>query len=134
MLGVDKEFYVFADRDILMGWEVKAILRKCLSYDFVSSFNQLIDLTDEDSARIISRKLIDGSGYAARPRTEICAEFCTFTRKAFEKVGGWDESGGQEGDEVQSCKTREMLSVFESPGLAYRLSSGAREDCRERCG
>lgn len=133
-LGADKEFYVFADRDILMGWEVKAILRKCLSYDFVSSFNQLIDLTDEDSDRIIRRKPIDGSGYITRSRTEICAEFCTFTRKAFEKVGGWDESGGKKGDEVQSRRTREMLSVFESPGLAYRLSSVDTESSRERCG
>ena len=134
-LGADKDFYIFADRDILMGWEVKANLRKCLSYDFVSSFNQLIDLSDEDTDRIVSRKQIDGSSYIARPRTEICAEFCTFTRSGFESVGGWDESGGKKGDEVQSRKTRQMLSVFESPGLAFRLSSGASEDSRkQRCG
>lgn len=134
-LGADKDFYVFADRDILMGWEVKANLRKCQSYDFVSSFNQLIDLTDEDSGRIVSQKRIDGSGYTTRPRTEICAEFCTFTKTAFERIGGWDESGGKEGDQVQSRKTRQMLSVFESPGLAFRLSSGASEDSQKRrCG
>jgi hypothetical protein len=134
-LGADKDFYVFADRDILVGWEVKANLRKCLSYDFVSSFSQLIDLTEGDTGRLVSQKQIDGSGYTARPRTEICAEFCTYTKSAFQRVGGWDESGGEEGDEVQSRKTSQMLSVFESPGLAYRLFSGASEESwKQRCG
>ncbi|HSO76679.1 MAG TPA: glycosyltransferase family 25 protein [Blastocatellia bacterium] len=133
--GADKDFFVFADRDIFMGWEVKAILRKCLSYDFVSCFSQLIDLTEDDTVRLVSQKKIDGSAYKPRPRTEICAEFCTFTRTAFERIGGWDETVGKEGDEIQSRKTREMLSMFESPGLAFRLSSGASENSRkQRCG
>jgi glycosyl transferase, family 25 len=127
-LGADKEFYVFADRDILSGWEVRANLLKCLDYDLVSSFDQLIDLPEEDSVKIVNREQFDGSAYTARPRTEICAEFCTFTRAAFERVGGWDESGGKKGDEIQSRKARQMLSVFESPGLAYRLFSGANGD------
>ncbi len=133
-LGADKDFYVFADRDILVGWEVKANLLKCLSHDVVSSFNQLIDLTEEDTGRIVSQKQIDGSAWVPRPRREFCAEFCTFTRTAFERVGGWDESGGIEGDKVQSRKARQMLSVFESPGLGFRLFSGASEDSRkQRC-
>jgi len=124
-LGADKQFFVFADRDILSGWEVRANLRKCLDYDFISSFEQLIDLTEEDTGKIVNREQIDGAAYTPRPRAEICAEFCTFTRAAFERVGGWDESGGKKGDEIQSRKAREMLSMFESPGLAYRLYSGA---------
>lgn len=127
-LGADKQFYVFADRDVLSGWEVRANLRKCVDYDFVSSFDQLIDLTEEDTGKIVNREQIDGSAYTPRRRREICAEFCTFTRAAFERVGGWDESGGQKGDDIQSSKARQMLSVFESPGLAYRLFSGATED------
>ena len=127
-LGADKQFYVFTDRDISSGWEVRAILLKCLDYDLVSSFDQLIDLPEEDSRKIVNEELFDGSGYTPRPRTEICAEFCTFTKEAFERVGGWDESGGKKGDEIQSRKAREMLSVFESPGLAYRLYSGTGED------
>lgn len=131
-LGAEKDFYVFADRDILVGWEVRANLRQCLSYDFVSSFSQLIDLTEEDTLRIVTQKQINGSAYIPRSRTEICAEFCTFTKSAFERVGGWDESGGQEGDLAQSRKTRETLSVFESPGWAFRLFSGAAENSRKQ--
>jgi hypothetical protein len=133
-LGADKQFYVFADRDILSGWEVRANLRKCLDYDFVSSFNQLIDLNEEDTDRIVNRKQINASGYSARSRAEICAEFCTFTRAAFERVGGWDESEGHKSDDIQSDKARKMLSVFESPGLAYRLFSGDNGDLsNQRC-
>jgi GR25 family glycosyltransferase involved in LPS biosynthesis len=131
-LGAEKDFYIFADRDILVGWEVRANLLKCLSYDFVSSFSQLIDLTEEDTGRIVSQKQVNGSKYVPRPRKEICAEFCTFTKSAFERVGGWDESGGEEGDDVQSRKARQMLSVFESPGWAFRLFSGASEDSRKQ--
>jgi len=127
-LGADKEFYVFVDRDIEAGWEVRANLRKCLHYDFVSPFDQLIDLTEEDTGKIIQGEQIDGSRYTARPRVEICAEFCTFTRAAFERVGGWDESGGHKSDDIQSRKARQMLSVFESPGWGYRLFSGDSED------
>lgn len=124
-LGADKDFYIFADRDMLVGWEIKANLRKCLEYDFVSSFEQLIDLTEEDTNRLINQKQIDGSRYTARQRTEICAEFCTFTRTAFEKIGGWDERCANKSDDIQSRKVRDQLSVFESPGLAFRLFSGA---------
>jgi GR25 family glycosyltransferase involved in LPS biosynthesis len=123
--GADKEFYIFADRDILTGWEIKANLLKCLEYDFVSSFEHLIDLTEEDTNRLINLKQIDGSLYTARPRAGICAEFCTFTKTAFERVGGWDERCANNNDDNQSRKVRDQLSVFESPGLAYRLFSGA---------
>ncbi|HEX5732696.1 MAG TPA: glycosyltransferase family 25 protein [Blastocatellia bacterium] len=123
-LGADKEFYIFADRDMLVGWEVKANLRKCLEYDFVSSFEQLIDLNEEDTNRVINLEQIDGSAYMPRPRSGICAEFCTFTRAGFERVGGWDEACANESDYLQSQKVKEQLSVFESPGWAFRLFSG----------
>ena len=123
-LGADKDFYIFADRDILAGWEIKANLLKCLEHDFVSSFEQLIDLTEADTAKLVNLEQIDGSGYTARPRAEICAEFCTFTRAAFERVGGWDETCADKSDDIQSQKVRDQLSVFESPGVAYRLFSG----------
>jgi hypothetical protein len=126
-LGRDKDFFVFADRDILVGWEVKANLLKCLEVDFVSSFEQLFDLTDEDTKRVINLQQIDGSRYKARRRTEICAEFCTFTRMGFEKIGGWTEHCGGDGDHLQSQKVRQSLSVFESPGLAFRLFSGVSD-------
>lgn len=127
-LGDGKEFYIFADRDIMVGWEIRANLLKCQEYDLVSSFHDLIDLTEEDTERVVKMEPIDGSAYAPRTRREICAEFCTMTRTAFERVGGWDESGSKQTDDIQSRKARERLSVFESPGLAYRLFSGASED------
>jgi GR25 family glycosyltransferase involved in LPS biosynthesis len=133
--GADKEFYVFADRDIMVGWEIRANLLKCKDHDLVSSFHHLIDLTADDTDRVIRTEPIDGSAYVPRPRTEICAEFCTLTRTAFEKVDGWDESGRNQGDLNQSRKARERLRVFESPGLAYRLFPGSVEDWSNKgCG
>jgi glycosyl transferase family 25 len=133
--GAAKDFYVFVDRDIVPTWDAKAHLLKCLEYDVVSSFRRLIDLNEEDTTRLVNVEPMDGSSYAARPRRSLCAECCTFTRDAFQKSGGWDETG-TDGDEgaVQSCTAGELLSVFDSPGLGVRLFSGPGETAvRQSC-
>jgi glycosyl transferase, family 25 len=102
--GHDKDFYVFADRDIVPTWDAKAHLVKCADHGFASCFRQLIDLTEADSARFVSGELIDGSSYSARPRRGLDSEYCTFTRQAFHAI--------------------DRSSVFDSPALGLRLFSG----------
>jgi GR25 family glycosyltransferase involved in LPS biosynthesis len=114
--GADKNFYLVADRDIVPSWDAKAHLLKCLEHDVASSFRRVIDLSPEDSGRLINVEPIDGGSYVARLRRGLCAESCIFTRDAFEKTGGWD------GDEDRrSHNASRMLSVFDSPALGLRL-------------
>jgi glycosyl transferase, family 25 len=113
--GKDKDFYVFADRDIVPSWDAKAHLLKCLEHDVASSFRRVIDLTAEDTARYVSIDSIDGSGYVSRPRRGRFAECCTITRAAFERSGGWNDEG------LQLRDGGKLLSVFDSPALGLRL-------------
>lgn len=117
-----KEFFIFSESDIHLDREnIVANLELCLRYDFVSSFRHLIDLTDEDTRKLIKDEEVDLSGYGRRERSDICSGSCFFTRKGIQKVGGWSEAS-EDRDEMQSLKVRRMLSVFESPGKALRLS------------
>jgi glycosyl transferase family 25 len=118
-----KEFFIFSESDIHLDREnVVANLELCLRYDFVSSFRHLIDLTAEDTRRLIKGEEIDVSRYGPRERSDICRDSCIFTRKGIQQVGGWREASQNGEDESQSLKVRRMLSVFESPGKALRLS------------
>lgn len=123
----EKEFFIFADCDLWAGWDLKAILKQCLEYDFISSFAQTFDLTEEDTRRLINQERVDTSGYRPRRRTDLCREFCAFTRKGIQRVGGWDESDWPRAMAVQSQKVKQWLSVFECPGWALRLFSGPAE-------
>jgi len=116
--GAAKDFYLFADRDIVPSWDAKAHLLKCIEYDVASSFRRVIDLTEEDTGRFANLEPIDGSSYVARPRRGLCEECCIFTRDAFERSGGWEDD-----EELQSRKAGKLLSVFDSPALGLRLFS-----------
>jgi glycosyl transferase family 25 len=122
--GEAKDFYLFVDRDIVPTWDAKGHLLKCLEYDVASSFRRLIDLSEEDSRRLMNGEPMDGASYSARPRRGLYAECCTFTRDAFQKSGGWEETGAtRDGDEMPSGRAGARLSVFDSPALGVRLFS-----------
>lgn len=112
-----KEFFMFSESDIHLDREnIIANLELCLQYDFVSPFKQLIELSEEDTTRLINGDELELNKYEARERTDICRGSCFFTRKGIELVGGWQDA------ESQSQKVRRTLSIFESPGKALRLS------------
>ncbi|HEV2827545.1 MAG TPA: glycosyltransferase family 25 protein [Pyrinomonadaceae bacterium] len=118
-----KEFFVFSESDIHLDREnIVANLELCLRYDFVSSFRHLIDLSEEDTRRLIEGKEIDLSAYGRRERSDICSGSCIFTRKGLQRIGGWTDANEATKDETQSRRVRRMLSVFESPNRALRLS------------
>ena len=118
-----KEFFIFSESDVHLDREnIVANLELCLRYDFVSSFTHLIDLTEEDTSRLIKGKEIDLSGYGRRERSDICRGSCIVTRKGLQKVGGWTDASHALDDETLSLRVRRMLSVFESPNKALRLS------------
>ena len=123
LFEASKEFFVFSESDIHLAREnVIANLELCLRYDFVSSFSHVIDLTEEDSIRLINDEDIDLSGYGRTKRSDICHGACIFTRTGLRKVGGWKAAGQDGKEETPSLRVKRMLSFFESPCKALRLS------------
>lgn len=122
-IGREREFFVFADRDICPGGQIKAVLMMCRTYDFVSSFDRVVDLSQTASERLIADgRGVDTRGLPSRKSATLCSEFCAFTRNGVEKVGGW--AAGDQGDVRQSAIVRERLSVFPCPGWTPRLHCG----------
>jgi GR25 family glycosyltransferase involved in LPS biosynthesis len=122
MFESSKEFFIFSESDIHLDREnIIANLELCQQYDFVSSYKHLIELTEEDTQALIKGEDVDLTTYERQERTDICRGSCFFTRKGIERVGGW-EAIAQGRDELQSLKVRRLLSVFESPNKALRLS------------
>jgi glycosyl transferase family 25 len=112
-----KDFFIFSESDIHQDREnIIANLELCSQYDYVSAFQHLIELTDDDTTRLINGDEIDLSKYEAREQSDLCRGSCFFTRKGIELVGGWKDA------ERQSLKVKRMLSVFKSPSKALRLS------------
>jgi glycosyl transferase, family 25 len=129
--GRNKDFYVCAGRDVVPTWDIRAHLLKCLDHDLASSAREVIDLTEEDSARLVSRKPHVGIEYAPRPRRGLCAEGCVVTRDGFQRSGGWREAGAN-GVGTPSLRRWADLSLFDSPALGMRLFAGSPEPSRGR--
>ena len=123
MFESSKEFFIFSESDIHLDREnIIANLELCQQYDFVSSYRHLIELTEEDTQMMIKGEDVDLTGYERLERTDICRGSCFFTRKGIQQVGGWAATAQGREDGLQSLKVRRLLSVFESPNMALRLS------------
>lgn len=123
MFESSKQFFIFSESDIHLDREnIIANLELCQQYDFVSSYKHLIELTEEDTRMLIKDEDVDLTKYERRERTDICRGSCFFTRKGIQRVGGWAAIAQGREDELQSLKVRRLLSIFESPNKALRLS------------
>ena len=123
MFESSKEFFIFSESDIHLDREnIIANLELCRHYDFVSSYKHLIELSEEDTRMMIKGEDVDLTVYERLERADICLGSCFFTRKGIQRVGGWEASAHDGNAELQSSKVRRLLSVFESPNKALRLS------------
>jgi hypothetical protein len=124
MFESSKQFFIFSESDIHLDREdIIANLELCQQYDFVSSYKHLIELTEDDTRMMIKGEDVDLTVYERRERADICHGSCFFTRKGIQQIGGWEATSQGKGVELQSLKVRRLLSVFESPNKALRLSS-----------
>lgn len=123
MFESSKRFFIFSESDIHLDREnIIANLELCQQYDFVSSFKHLIELTEEDTQTLIKGENVDLTRYERLERTDICRGSCFFTREGIRQVGGWEATNQRGEDELLSLKVRRLLSFFESPNKALRLS------------
>ena len=142
----ERDFFIFTDSDIVAPWpDVKANLMMCLKYDFVSLFQDVFALDEEETQKVFDGNLNNMDVYKNQREEglSLCSGGCIITRKGFLKMGGWEEidakderrkakmelSVDSEGD-FQSRKVRQMLTVFESPNPAVRLYGPKSRDLR----
>lgn len=116
----------FADSDMIVSSNViQQTIDVLKSYDVVSPFNTLIDLTPEltQSLTVNNFDYVKDYGIAHRGGMNMCSGIVAFTRAGIEKVKGWDERfegwGGE--DDIQFMKSKQMLKCAVLENKCFHL-------------
>jgi GR25 family glycosyltransferase involved in LPS biosynthesis len=122
----DRELFILSDDDIYPETlDIRANLRMCERYDCATGFDELIELTDEDSSRLLDTKTtrgLDVTSYA-RPAREARPGYYRFaTRAALRAL--YEGEGFDSGDRFLTAARQRGLRAFRSPNHALRLSGG----------
>jgi glycosyl transferase, family 25 len=122
----ERRLFILSDDDVYMETlDIRANLRMCERYDCATGFGELIELSEEDSARLIDTKTtrgLDVTGYA-RPAREARPGLCRFaTRAALQSL--YAGEGFDSDERLLTAARREGLRVFRSPNHALRLRRG----------
>src|SRR5262249_36197586 len=118
-----KGFFVFMDGNLLLTREdLRANVRKCLEYDFVTSFDRVAELRGEDAGRILNYDIRwdARSVRSLRPRRSICDSCCIITSDGMAVVERSSAGGGWSEDAIHAA-VQNSLRVFESPSRARIL-------------
>ena len=120
----DRKFVILSDNDIyLETLDIRANLRMCERYDYVTGFSKIIELSNEDSRRLRNTKTTQGiditKNYSQRNERQ---GYCRFlNRKAIQLLGGWDQEDSEKADSLLSLQAQQQFRVFQSPNHALRL-------------
>jgi glycosyl transferase, family 25 len=119
-----KHYFVWADGDLYVdAWDIRAGLRLCQQYDVVSPVRDIIDLSVEDTHKLLRGvKRVNMAGYRGQPKTSLCSGCCIFTATRWQKIKTWGEAAGS-GEAALSRYVQQGLRVYENAGWAARLFS-----------
>lgn len=118
-----RKFVILSDNDIyLETLDIRANLRMCERYDYVTGFSKMIDLTNESSLRLRATKSTQGlditKNTSANNERPGCCRF--FNREAHQMLDEGDVGGLVKGGLVFPVPGNHF-SVFQSPNHALRL-------------
>lgn len=121
-----KEFFIFAGSNFYMEhWDVRAGLNLCRLYDFINPFQKVIELSREDTDRLVEGgERLDRLNLAPYPLNRlpnVCSGWFMMGKSASGKMKGWQEAGAEWESEM-SKRVIASLRVYENPGWALRLS------------
>lgn len=121
-----RNLFILSDDDIyLETLDIRANLRMCERYDCATGFDRVVDLSDEDSARLLATKTtrgIDVTGYAAHAEGARAGFYRVATRAAAQAMCENVEALSDEG--LSRLSPSRRLRVFRSPNHALRLRRG----------
>jgi hypothetical protein len=105
--GDDRKYFIFAGSNVwISAGDIKANLLKCREHDVVSSFREIYDLSEADTARLIDGDEVTVAAHQHRKGPGRPSDSCFYTRHAVD--------------------TGVSLSIFESPNRAFRLYENER--------
>ena len=114
------------DREILM--DSFTLCSDESDYDAIKPFNTVIDMTEKDSKTVLrSKQPLDSlkfQGKKVRIGVSFCSGLVVFRRKAYEKLGGYDErfvGWGGEDDAMSRFKIPLLKKAFFVEAEAYHL-------------
>lgn len=119
-----RRFVILSDNDIyLETLDIRANLRMCERYDYVTGFSKIIDLSNEDSLRLRNTKTMQGIDITKnRSLNNERKGYCRFLkREAIQIPVGRDEEGSEKARSLLSLPAQQQYRVFYSPNHALRL-------------
>lgn len=120
----ERKLFILSDDDLyLETLDIRANLRMCERYDCATGFDQILDLSDEDSRRLLSTKTtrgLDVTSYAA-PEAGARPAFYRIATRAAARALCADEG---DGDGLRTRALQAQFRVFNSPNHALRLRRG----------
>lgn len=108
------EYLVIAEPNAYVpGWELKASVMKCCDHDVVAALHAPLELTPEDTAKVVGRsdRAVDTTPYARREPESVLAGLCIVQRACIPKLAPHLDTRLQD------------LTVFRSPSRIWRLSA-----------
>ena len=119
----NRKRFILSDSDIyLETLHIRANLRMCERYDYVTGFNKMIGLNQEDSARLRNTKTLQGIDFMKNH----CAEngrqgYCLFVNWKAIQMAGRNEEGSEKPVSLGGLQASPLLRVFQSPNHALHL-------------
>lgn len=106
--GDDRKYFIFAGSSVwISAGDVKANLLKCREHDVVSSFREIYDLSQAQTARLMNGDICNAATDQSRKGPGRHTDSCFYTRRA--------------------VRTGVSRSTFASPNRAFRLYESERE-------
>jgi hypothetical protein len=122
----NRKFVILSDNDIyLETLDIRANLRMCERYDYVTGFSRIIDLSNEDSRRLRKTKSTQGIDITKNHSLNNERQgYCRFlNREAIGILDGREEEGPERTFPLLSFQAQQQHRVFQSPNHALRLRS-----------
>lgn len=124
----NRKFVILSDSDIyLETLDIRANLRMCERYDYVTGFSKIIDLSNEDSRRLRNTKTTQGIDITKNNGLNNERQgYCRFLNR--EAIGILENSKNQGSEKTGprlSLQPQPQHRVFQSPNHALRLQQAA---------
>ena len=118
-----RKFVILSDNDIYLDTlHIRANLRMCERYDYVTGFSKIIDLSKEDSRRLRNTKMTQGIDIIKNhSRNNGRQGYCIFLNREAIQMAGQDGEGSEKGASLLSLQASPQSHVFQSPNHALRL-------------
>jgi hypothetical protein len=123
-LEPSRKFVILSDNNVYLDTlDIRANLRMCEQYDYVTGFSELVDLSKEDTHRLRTTKLPRGIDITKSNSPDNEREgYCRFLNRDALQLLKRSREQGAEASLLLSLPAQRSVRVFQSPNSALRLA------------